>query len=137
MARAFLDTNVLLYLLGSDSTKADRAEELLVGGGLISVQVLNEFATIAHRKANLPWPEILTILATLRTACQVVPLTVELHEEGLAIAQRYRFSLYDSLIVAAALGSGCTTLYSEDLQDGQVIESLTIINPFGSRCPEA
>ncbi len=130
MARPFFDTNVLLYLLSSDTTKADKAEELLAGSGIISVQVLNEFATVALKKVKMSWPEIRQVLATIRAACQVVPLTLELHEEGLGIAERYGFSLYDSLIIAAAVSSGCDTLYSEDLQSGQNVGPVTIINPF-------
>jgi predicted nucleic acid-binding protein len=129
--KTFFDTNVLLYLLSADSIKADRAENIIARGGIISVQVLNEFASVASRKHRLTYPEIREVLDTLRAVCKVEPLTVDTHERGLAIAERYGFSLYDSLIVAAALKAGCTSLYSEDLQDGQIVEDgLTIRNPF-------
>ena len=63
--------------------------------------------------------------------CTVEPLTIETHDRGLAVCERYRFSLYDSMLVAAALISGAKIIYSEDLQDGQVIESqLRVKNPF-------
>lgn len=65
----FLDTNVLLYLLSADAAKADRAEALLAAGGVISVQVLNEFANVASRKLAMTWPEIREILAAVRTTC--------------------------------------------------------------------
>jgi predicted nucleic acid-binding protein len=127
--KAFFDTNVLLYLLAADD-KADKAEALLATGGTISVQVLNEFASTASRMLRMKWPEIRDILATIRAVCDVVPVTVAIHEEGLALAERYRFSLYDSLILAAAHDAGCRTLYSEDMQHGQVIKGVTVRNPF-------
>jgi len=132
-AKAFFDTNVLLYLISEDSSKADRAEEVLAQGGVISVQVLNEFASVGLRKHRLSYPEIRETLDTFRAFCKVEPLTVDIHDQGLTIAERYGFSLYDALIVAAALKAGCVTLYSEDMQDGQTIEGrLVIRNPFAS-----
>jgi len=127
----FFDTNVVLYLLSADTAKADRAEELLALGGTISVQVLNEFAAVASRKLRMSWTEIREVLAQVRAVCAVEPLTVETHERALRIAVRYRLSIYDALIVAAALMAKCQTLHSEDMQDGQVVErQLTIRNPF-------
>ncbi|PTX94747.1 VapC toxin family PIN domain ribonuclease [Verrucomicrobia bacterium LW23] len=127
--KPFFDTNVLLYLLAADQ-KADKAEALLVGGGVISVQVLNEFASVATRKLKMPWEDIREILTTIRKICTVIPLTLEVHDAGLDIAEKYGLSLYDSLIVAAGVREDCTVLYSEDMQDGQIIEAVTIRNPF-------
>lgn len=130
-ADIFFDTNVVLYLLSADLAKADRAEELLAAGGTISVQVLNECMAVASRKLRMPWPEIREVLAQVRLVCSVEPLTVDTHERGMHVAQRYGLSVYDALIVSAALLAGCTVLYSEDMQDGQVIDGLlTIKNPF-------
>jgi predicted nucleic acid-binding protein len=130
-AEVFFDTNVVLHLLSGDAVKADRAEELLATGGMISVQVLNEFASVASRKLRLSWPEIRDVLAPIRVICPVVPLSVDTHDRALLLVERYGLSLYDALIVAAALLAGCKTLYSEDMQHGQVIErQLTISNPF-------
>ncbi|MHB1292531.1 MAG: PIN domain-containing protein [Sulfuricella sp.] len=127
----FFDTNVVLYLLSADQAKADRAEELLAEGGIISVQVLHEFAAVASRKLGMSWPEIREVLDQVRAVSIVEPMSVETHEHGLLVAERYGISIYDSLIVAAALISGCSTLYSEDMQHGQIIEGqLTICNPF-------
>jgi predicted nucleic acid-binding protein len=131
-AKVFFDTNVLLYLLSADAAKADRAEELLAGGGIVSVQVLNEFAAVASRKLAMSHGEIRDALAPIRTICDVEPLSVEAHDRALEIAERYGFAIYDATIVAAALNAGCETLYSEDLQNGQVVEKLTIRNPFSS-----
>ena len=127
----FFDTNVVLYLLSADTAKADRAEELLALGGTISVQVLNEFAAVASRKLRMSWTEIREVLAQVRAVCAVEPLTLETHERALRIAERYRLSIYDALIVATALLAKCQTLHSEDMQDGQVVErQLTIRNRF-------
>ena len=127
----FFDTNVLFYLLSEDATKADRVEELIASGGVISVQVLNEFAVVAARKLGLSWREIRDILIPIRAVCEIEPVTVETHDRGIEIAERYRFSVYDAVIVASALRAGCKTLYSEDLQQGQVIDrQLRIRNPF-------
>ncbi len=67
---------------------------------------------------------------TPRHCVTVVPLTVDTHDRGLALAERYQLSLYDGMIVAAAQLAGCTTLYSEDMHDGLVIDGLTIRNPY-------
>jgi len=129
-ADSFFDTNVLIYLLSKDTAKADRAETLLTSGGVVSVQVLNEFASVASRKLAMPISEIREILSTIRAICIVKPLDIETHELGLDMAERYGFSIYDGLIVAAAMHAGCSILYTEDLQQGQVIDQLTIQNPF-------
>ena len=127
----FFDTNVVVYLFSADSDKADRAEEVLASGGRISVQVLNELVAVARRKLGMSWREILQVTAQLRAICPVAPLTVETHERGLQIARRLGLSIYDGTIVASALLSGCATLYTEDMQDGRVIDGqLAIRNPF-------
>ncbi len=129
--KPFFDTNILLYLLSDDDAKADTAEKLLGAGGVVSVQVLNEFTSVATRKLSMSIADVREVLNTVRAICRVDPLTVEIHDQGLDIAERYRFSLYDSMIVASALFGECSTLYSEDLQHHQRIDDrLTIINPF-------
>jgi predicted nucleic acid-binding protein len=127
---AFFDSNVVLYLLSGNSAKAELSEKLMARGGTISVQVMNEFAAASLRKFKKTIPEIRAALADVRAVCDVVPIDLATHERGLGIAERYRFSLYDSMLVSAALQANCTTFYSEDLQHGQVIEGLTIRNPF-------
>jgi predicted nucleic acid-binding protein len=131
---AFFDTSVLLYLLSSDAAKSDRVETLLADRGTISVQVLNEFAAVAIRKLKMPLPEVREVLDTIRAVCDVESVTIETHDRALAIVERYGFSLYDSLLVSAALIAGSKVLYSGDLQHGQLIEGqLRIVNPFGAR----
>jgi predicted nucleic acid-binding protein len=127
----FFDTSVLLYLLSGDSHKADRVERLLAERGTISVQVLNEFAAVALRKLRMQIGDIREILDTVRAVCNVAAVTVATHDRGLAVNERYGFSLYDSMIVSSALMLGSEVLYSEDLQDGQVIDGqLRLANPF-------
>jgi predicted nucleic acid-binding protein len=130
-ALPFADTNVLLYLISRDAAKARRAEKLLSARIAISVQVLNEFASVARRKHSLEWTELVEILAGIRHFAELQPLTLDTHLHGLALAERYGFSLYDAMIAAAALQAGCDTLMSEDFQPGQVIDGrLKIVNPF-------
>ncbi len=130
-AEHFIDTNVLLYLLSADTAKADIAERILQAGGTISVQVLNEFAAVASRKLKMANIEIAEILSMIRAACTVVPLTVEVHILGLQISAQYGLSTYDAMIVSVALNADCSTLWSEDMHHGLVIEKrLKIQNPF-------
>ena len=131
VAESFIDTNVLLYLLSEEERKANRVEELLLHPSVISVQVLNEFAAVAKGKLAMSFAEIREILDVIRTACQVEALTVETHEQGLAVAERLGLSIYDAMIVSAALRAGCRTLYSENLQRQQLISrQLRVVNPF-------
>ena len=130
-AKAFIDSNVILYLLSKDTKKADAAEAVLRTGGVISVQVLNEIANVALRKIGMSWAETNQFLALVRSLCAVESLTVETHDRGRDVAERYGLSVYDSMIVAAALLAGCTVLYSEDMQDGLVVDKqLRVANPF-------
>jgi len=130
MSAEFADTNVVLYLL-DDGPKANRAEVVLGQGPRISVQVLNETLVNCRRKAGLSWEETGAFLAGVRTLCPVEDLTLHTHDVGSALAERYGFSIYDAMIVASALVAGCSTLWSEDMQDGLLVEGqLRIINPF-------
>lgn len=130
-AEPFFDTNVVLYLLSADTAKADRAETLLAEGGVVSVQVLNEVASVARRKLAMTWSDVNDILAQVRAVCRVEALTVNTHTRGIGLAERLNLSIYDAMILASALGAGCSVIYTEDLQNGQEIEGeLTIRNPF-------
>ena len=129
--RPFVDTNVLLYLLSGDAAKADRAEAVLAARVIVSVQVLNEFVNVARRKFALEWMELTQILADIRRFADVRNLSVDTHDRGLALAQRYQLNIYDAMTAAAALNAGCTTLMSEDFQGGQVFDRrLRVRNPF-------
>ena len=130
--RAFFDTNVLLYTIGQRDDRTPTAEALLAGGGVVSVQVLNELASVARRKLRMSWPDVTAALAAIKILCpSPLPLTVETHDAALRLAVRHGYHIYDALIVAAALEGECSTLYSEDLHAGQMIDGrLTIRNPF-------
>jgi predicted nucleic acid-binding protein len=130
--RAFFDTNVLVYAIGQHDARTPTAEALLSRGGLISVQVLNELAAVAHRKLRMSWPEVTEALAAIRILCpSPIPITAETHDAALRLAGQHGFHIYDALIVAAALEADCAMLYTEDLQSGQVIDGrLTMHNPF-------
>ena len=130
--KPFLDTNVVLYAFRQGDARSQRAEILLAAGGTLSVQVLNEFVNVARRKLNKRWEEVRRALGILRVFCpDPAPVTIETHDRAVQIAERYGYSIFDSLIVAAALERQCEILYSEDLQAGQVIEGrLRVKNPF-------
>jgi predicted nucleic acid-binding protein len=134
MSGSFFDTNILVYLASGDSTKADRAEAVVRDGGTISVQALNEVANVARRKMRMSWQETRELLSSLRGLLTVHPVTVETHDLGLALAERYDLAIYDALIAASALLAGCDTLWSEDMRDGMAIDRrLRIVNPFRGR----
>ena len=130
MSAEFADTNVVLYLL-DDGPKADRAEEILGQGPRISVQVLNEAMVNCRRKAGLSWEDTGAFLEGIKSLCPVEDLTVQTHQVGRALAEKYQLSVYDAMIVSAALIAGCTTLWTEDMHDGMLVEDrLRIVNPF-------
>lgn len=130
MSVEFVDTNVILYLL-DDGSKADRAEVILAKSPRISVQVLNEAMVNCRRKAGLDWDETAHFLGGIRALCPVEDLTLQTHDVGRALAERYGFSVYDSMIVAAALIAGCTTLWTKDMHAGLLVEGqLRLVNPF-------
>jgi len=127
----FFDTNVLICAFRQEDPRSQVARKLLAEGGVTGVQVLNEFVAIARRKLGFTWEEVLESLAGIRVLCPAVaPLTLESHGRGLHVAQRYGYHIFDALVIAAALEAGASTLYTEDMQDGQRIERLTIRNPF-------
>jgi len=131
-AKAFFDTNVLIYSVAQDDPRGEQAAELLASGGTVSVQILDEFVSVARRKIQMPWSEVREALDAFRVLClSPLPITIDLHEAALEIAEKYGYGIYDAQVIAAALEAGCATLYSEDLHDGHLIEGkLTIRNPF-------
>ena len=132
----FFDTNILIYTFdGSDFEKRSRAVGLIEstmreGTGCISYQVVQESLNVLINKLHATTAQAHQFLEDVLVALWLVNPTERLYRVGLNLTRRYKFSYYDSLIVAAALDARCNTLYSEDLQDNQKIESLTIINPF-------
>ncbi|HZW79969.1 MAG TPA: PIN domain-containing protein [Candidatus Deferrimicrobiaceae bacterium] len=130
--KVFFDTNVLIYAIAQNDRRSVVAEELLAEGGIISVQVLNEFVSVTRRKIQMPWADVTEALDSIRILCpSPISITIKTHDSALGIAQQYGYSIYDALIAASALEANCSALYSEDLQDGQIIgKKLTIQNPF-------
>ena len=127
---AFLDTNVLVYAQGS-GPKSEVARQLLLDGGVISVQVLNECAAVLRRKFRLEWDMIADILADIHTALGPVrSIDIKTHANALALARSHGFNFYDALIVASAIAAGCDMLLTEDLHPGLRIANLTVVNPF-------
>ena len=130
-AEVFFDTSVLVYAFTNDPGRTPIAQQLLSDGGVISVQVLNEYVAVLRRKQGKEWNEVEQGLAYIRELCpKCLPITLKMHESAVLIAARYKFQIYDGLILAAALMADCSTLYSEDMQHGQQIQGLTIRNPF-------
>src|SRR5205809_5378482 len=102
--RAFFDTNVLVYIVGQKDERTAKAEALVANGGVVSVQVLNELASVSRRKLGMSWEEIADALPAIRVLCPAVtPLTTDTHDAGIRIAQKYGVPFYDALIAAAAL----------------------------------
>ncbi len=131
MSDSFADSNVLLYIATSDIEKAEIAERLLDDGLTISVQVLNEIANVVVKKWRRPWADADELLKTVRVAATIVPVTEQTHQLGTSIAKRHKLAVYDGMIVAAALLAGSSTLYSQDMHNGLVVDNrLTIVNPF-------
>ena len=132
--KPFFDSNVLIYSY-SDlfPDKQDKARQLInsYNDAFISTQVLNEFVSAFNKKLKADWPDIINSLDEITDNFTIFTNTPDTVKEACKIAQKYRFSFYDSLIIAAALETGCNILYSEDMHHDQVIEKrLKIINPF-------
>lgn len=132
MPGEFIDTNIVVYSLSKDEYKQNKALELLANKPVMSVQVLSETANVMRRKLGFDITAIRAVINRINQECSLLqPITFVTLNVALDIAERYSFSHYDSLIIAAALQAGCTTLYSEDMQHGQIIEGrIRIINPF-------
>ena len=132
--RAFFDTNVLVYAFSAGDSRQPNALGLLLLGGAVSIQTLNEFVNVVTGKMKTPWLDALLSLDTIRQLClPPIPMTLAVHHRGLQIAQATGYHIYDSLMLAAAIEGECTVFYSENMQDGHVIDSLTIRNPFGRK----
>lgn len=136
--RFFLDTNIFIYTFDNrEPKKQARAQDLVSdaltrGRGVISYQVVQEFLSVATQKFANPLSEsdaLLYLDRVLGPLCEVLP-TLALYRHTIGLAARWKYPFYDSLIIAAALQSECKILYSEDLQHGQEVEGVTLMNPF-------
>jgi len=133
----FLDTNIIVYTFSTQTEKQQKARELLETAlnqqtGCISTQVIQEFINVATRKFEKPLTIkdcVIYLDEILTPLCEIFP-DIALYEKALNITERWQFGFYDALIIAAAIEAKCDTLYSEDLQHQQTIESIQVINPF-------
>jgi len=137
--RVFLDTNVLIYLYSEDEDKKRDAAYKVVNRDccLTSTQALNEASNVWYGKYNWNKHQIMKYLDGIEAVCEKVLLVQrETINRALNVKDRYGYSYFDSLMIASALDSGCSVLFSEDMSDGQTIEGqLRIINPFKGICP--
>jgi predicted nucleic acid-binding protein len=130
-AKPFLDTNVLIYAFAAGDPRQPIAEAALSQGGVISVQVLNEFANVSSRKLGLSWSDIDKRVEVVRALVnEPAPLTVDEHENARRIARARKIGFYDALIIASAQSAGCDVLLSEDLQSGAKFGGVLVRNPF-------
>jgi len=130
-AKCFADTNIALYAVDADAAKRVKALAILALRPFISTQVVNEYLNVLRVKRKLDRADANALARALMATSEVVAVTAGITEQAMQIGERYQINHWDALIVAAALVTGCDTLYSEDLQDGQVFEErLTVSNPF-------
>jgi predicted nucleic acid-binding protein len=127
----FFDTNVLIYAFAAGDRRSARAEALLAEGGVIGVQVLNEFTNVVRRKLGWEWPQVDAALTVITELMEPVrPLTADIHTHAVRLARSSALSFHDALIVAAAADAGCRVLLTEDLQHSRKFGGVTIQNPF-------
>ncbi|MDZ7807998.1 MAG: PIN domain-containing protein [Gracilimonas sp.] len=136
--KAFLDTNIFAYSFDrSNKSKRQLASDLIKhqlenGTGVISYQVVQEFINVSYRKFKNPMSlqELERYIEDVFSHLWQVYSSKDLIYSAIGVKEQFKFSFYDSLIIAAALEAGCSTLYSEDLQHKQKIYSVQIIDPF-------
>jgi predicted nucleic acid-binding protein len=137
-AKYFIDTNIFVYSFDhKNPEKKERSRRMIeraleTGDGMISTQVIQEFLNVATQKFAVPMKpddSLAYLRIVLNPLCQVYP-NLALYETCLEVQAETRYSFFDSLILAAAIQGGCSYLYSEDLQEGQVVRGVAIANPF-------
>ncbi len=135
--RCFLDSNVILYALdASDESRANVARRLVAARPVVSTQVLGETASVMLRKLGIPPDQVGEHLRLLQRRCFVTITALTDYFRAVELHKRYQFSFWDCLVIAAALSAECEILYTEDLQDDQVLEGrLRVLNPFASHGP--
>ena len=127
----FFDTNILIYAFAAGDRRSAKAEALVAEGGVIGVQVLNEFTSVARRKLGWEWPQVEAALAVITELMGPArPLTTDIHSDAVKFARANRLSFYGALVIAAAAEAGCRVLFTEDLQHGRKFGGVTVENPF-------
>jgi predicted nucleic acid-binding protein len=128
--RIFIDTNICLYALHTDPGRFSQALTLLSQRPFISIQIINECGSVLARKLGKTLEERITFTSFLEKHCRILPLTIDDVHVSQRLQQVFKLSHWDSLAVASALNADCSIFYSEDMSNGQQIESLTILNPY-------
>jgi len=127
----FADTNIVVYTVGRHSAQRTQAMAILAESVTVSSQVINETVNVLARKQGVDLGIAHEVAENLLEICQVVAVDSQTIRKAISLVRRYQLSHWDSLIVAAALLSGCGTLYSQDMQHGHVFErQLKVVNPF-------
>jgi len=129
----FLDTNILISHYSNEEKKQKRVLELLQNDytSVISTQVLSEFCNILKKKFNFNTKQLNILLQDFEKNFLLHTTDIEQIKTALTISDRYKYSFYDALVIAGAIHSGCTLLFSEDLQHGQtILNKVKITNPF-------
>jgi predicted nucleic acid-binding protein len=129
--KSFIDTNVLIYCHVEDSSRTTRADEIVEQSHIASTQVFNEYARILLEKLRWPADDVLVALRLVEQRLDIHQVDTGTAVFAVELGKRYKFSWWDALIVASALEADCTTLWTEDMQDGLLVDDrLTIRNPF-------
>ena len=131
--RGFIDTNIFVYIYSdSEKDKGVLCERFINGyDRFVSTQVLNEFCSVAIKKLAMPVSDVQYAVSEICEGCNLVLVDDDTVQKALDVCEKYKYSYYDSLIIASALESDCKYIISEDLHDRQIVEGkLTIVNPF-------
>jgi predicted nucleic acid-binding protein len=130
-AKIFVDSNVIIYTVGNDKVKKARAKEILKSGPIISTQVMNEIINVMAKKLKIKYPLISDVISKIEDFCKIETIKMKTVRKAISIAEKYRYTYFDSLIIASAIENHCEILYTEDMQSNQKIEAdLTLVNPF-------
>jgi len=135
--RSFIDTNVLVYAEASDAPLKQRAALALLKGlyeeglGVLSTQVLQEYCNVALKKLKLPAQYVRSQL-DLYEQFEVVQVTPAIIHAGLDLHQTRSVSFFDAIVLASAHASGCNVIWTEDMNAGEVVNGVSISNPFSA-----
>ena len=132
--KVFIDSNIILYLYSEDELfKQHKAQEILDihNNTIISTQVINEVSNVLFKKFRLSAIDVEKVILEIDKNMKIVDYSLKTQINAVRLKDKYGFQYYDALIVSTALEQGCSILFSEDMQNNQIINnSLQIINPF-------
>jgi len=128
--KVFLDSNITVYLLEKNPERRELVASYIGKGYLISTQVISENVNVCIKKLKMEKEESFNHGSFLMEAFAMTYITDETIKQAFSISLKYGFSYWDCLILSSAIENDCDEVYSEDMQDGQVIEKLRIVNPF-------